>query len=74
MTDELLRDSDMVKLLRAACAAAGSQRAWADSHGFSTSYISDVLRGHRDFTEALANALGYVRKSAYFPMSQKKAA
>jgi hypothetical protein len=56
---------DVVGLLRDACEKAGSQRAWATSHGFSPAYISDVLNRRRDPSETVAIALGLVRETVY---------
>lgn len=42
-----------------ACDAAGTQRQWARTHGFSDAYVSDVLAGRRDISSKLAAALGY---------------
>lgn len=53
MTDEEVRDR-----LVAACDDAGSQKAWAEAHGFSKQYVSDVIMGRRTISENLAAALG----------------
>lgn len=43
----------------------GSERLtakqWSEDHGFSQSYISDVLRGKRGVSDRMAEALGYRR-------------
>ena len=56
LTETALRD-----LLRGACERAGSQLAFAESAGFSSAYISDVLAGKRDPSSRLAEVLGYSR-------------
>jgi hypothetical protein len=35
--------------------------AWAEKHGISPSVVSKIANGHRPPTEAIANALGFVR-------------
>lgn len=54
-------DLDLATELRAACEAAGSQRAWALAHGVSPQYVSDVLAGRRDGGESILAALGLRR-------------
>lgn len=51
--------SDVMQTLIEQCSQAGGQRQWARAHGFSDSYVSDVIRGQRCISEAMANALGY---------------
>jgi hypothetical protein len=41
-----------------ACRAAGSQRAWAATHGFSGAYVHDVLAGNRPPGLRIVAALG----------------
>ena len=69
-----LRSHDMRAVLRAACTAAGGQRAWAFAHSIPAGQVCDVLRGRREMSEPIANALGYVRHFAYFPVAAKKTA
>jgi hypothetical protein len=54
-------DADIVRMLKAAIAVAGSLRKWAKANDFSASYISDVMTGRRDVTERLAAAFGFER-------------
>lgn len=70
---EALSPADVTKMLAQACAQIGSQRAWADRHGFSPQYVCDVLSGRRDPSEAIANNLGLIRKIAYYPARNVKA-
>ena len=60
----------MRRELQLACVGAGSQQAWARQAGLSASYVSDVLSGRRDVSEAIANALGYVRRVAFHTMAR----
>lgn len=57
---ELAFGVDPRQELRAACDAAGSQKAWAAAHGLSAAYVSDVLRG-KPPGDAILAALGLVR-------------
>lgn len=42
-------------------------KQWAQEHGFSQSYISDVLNGKRGIADKLANALGFERRVVFIP-------
>lgn len=64
--------ADLIAILRSACAAAGGQQAWARAHGFSPQYVCDVLRGRRDVSEAMANALGFLREVRFVPFSVRR--
>lgn len=57
--------ADVLQALRTACDAAGSQKAWALANGFHPSFVTDVLKGRRDVTERLANALEYEFVQSY---------
>jgi DNA-binding transcriptional regulator YdaS (Cro superfamily) len=65
MTDALLDSVGVFKQLRAACKAAGGQQAWAERHGLSASYVSDVLNGRRDPGESILRALGLAKVVRY---------
>ena len=54
MTADQVRET-----LRRAC--AGNQARWAAEHGFARSYVTMVLRGQREPTDALLDALGLER-------------
>ncbi|HEY8578178.1 MAG TPA: hypothetical protein VIL88_17770 [Devosia sp.] len=56
---------DPVRLLWDACAAAGSQAAWAKAHSFSAPFVGDVLAGNRAPSDRLLTALG-CRRVFYF--------
>ena len=56
-----MTDQQIIETLKSAVAKAGSQSAWATAHGFSRSFICDVLAGTRDVTDRLATALGFER-------------
>lgn len=74
MTD--LLDAEAVRsMLAAAIGAAGSQKAFAQQHGLSGAYLSEVVRGTRDPGPAVLGALGmekvigYRRRSAPLAVS-----
>ena len=52
--------AEVVAMLKRACTAAGTARAWAKQHGVSEAYVSDVLNSRRDPGEAICRALGLV--------------
>lgn len=53
-----LSDGDVLACLSAAVRLAGGQRAWADVHGFTQSYVSKVLRGDQAPSPRALAALG----------------
>lgn len=55
---ELLDLDGVLALLRWKCQEAGSQKAFADKHGLSKQYLSDVVRGDRPPGPAILRALG----------------
>lgn len=65
MTGSLLTAEAVRAQLVAACAEAGSQRAWAARAGVSQAYLSSVLSGRREPGESILAALGLVRVIAY---------
>jgi hypothetical protein len=48
---------DLLKKLRSECEAAGGQGIWANKHGISAQYVSDVLRCGRKPGPAILKAL-----------------
>lgn len=69
MTRNVATQGDLIAILRSQCAAAGGQTAWAARHGFSPQYVCDVLAGRRDVSEAMANALGFLREIRFVPFT-----
>ena len=57
--------AEVVAMLKRACTAAGTARAWAKAHGISEAYVSDVLNSRRDPGEAICRALGLVAEQTY---------
>jgi hypothetical protein len=56
---------DVLRILRGACASAGSQRAWAEKHGLSAAYVSDVLKGRRNPGPAICKPLRLLEVTIY---------
>lgn len=46
-------------------------KQWSADHGFSQSYISDVLRGRRGVSDRMAEALGYRRVVSFYPQGDR---
>ena len=53
----MLTEQEVMDRLRAAVAAAGSQKAYAEQIGVSQTYLSDVLTGNRAPGEKILTAL-----------------
>jgi hypothetical protein len=51
-------EAEARELLNEAIRKAGSQAAFADSHGISRQYLTDVLKGRRDMSGKILEALG----------------
>jgi hypothetical protein len=51
-------EAEARELLNEAILKAGSQAAFADSHGISRQYLTDVLKGRRDMSGKILEALG----------------
>lgn len=66
--------ADLIAILRSECERAGGQQAWARRAGFSPQYVCDVLKGRRDVSEAMANALGFLREVRFRPLATRRAA
>lgn len=61
MSKPKINEIGVRSMLRRQCRAAGSQKAWADLHKVSESFVSDVLRGRRDVSDYMASCLGLQR-------------
>ncbi len=53
----VIDENELRKLLKAKCDKAGSQRAYAETHGLCETMISRVIRGERGFTDEILEAL-----------------
>jgi hypothetical protein len=56
---------DVYARLSVACREAGNQRAWAQRHGISATYLSDVLNARTEPGPTMLAALGLVRVVRY---------
>jgi hypothetical protein len=65
MTDIYLDAIDVHRALSVACKRAGGQKAFAEAHGLSTSYVNDVLQGRKDAGDSMLHALGLIRVVRY---------
>ncbi len=72
MSESLLDELDVRAELRRACAAAGSQRAWAQHHNIDEDRVSYVLTGARGPTKDMLDALGFERTIAVTKYRKKK--
>lgn len=57
----LLDATEVRRMLSAAIAETGTQKAFAEAHGMSGAYLSEVVRGTRDPGPAVLEALGLER-------------
>lgn len=60
-----MTEDEVIEQLRAAIADAGSQRAFAEKHGFTPGYVSDVLKGQRGLSDRILAAIGVERVVTY---------
>lgn len=65
MSGASLSAEDVRTRLREACAAAGSQQAFAASAGVSPAFVSDVLLGRRTPSDGVLIPLGLKRFVSY---------
>lgn len=66
-----MTEDEVMTKLRAEIARLGSQKTLAETWGFSNSYISDVLRGHRELGPAILAAMKLERVVTYRERSSK---
>lgn len=62
------------KTLKDTLDRCGSQKAWAEAHGLSEQYVSDLANGRREITDKVARLLGYEPRKVYFSLIQRKEA
>ena len=62
---ELFTNDDILAKIKASCAEAGSQRAWAERLGLSASYVTDVLKGRRRPGGSMLDAIECERVEGY---------
>lgn len=61
----MLTETQVIERLRAACDAAGGQKAFAKQHQLTPSYVHDVLHGRRPPADRILAALGIERVTVY---------
>jgi hypothetical protein len=64
--------SDFYGEIRKKIKEAGSQRAFAEAHCLSDSYVSDVLNARCDPGDKILATLGWVKRTVYLPKPQPK--
>lgn len=71
---EMLRLIDVYAAIRQACREAGSQAKWAQKHGLSQSYLSEVLNAKKPPNKVVLRALGLAEVTRYVRIKPKEAA
>lgn len=61
----MLTEIQVIERLRAACEAAGGQKAFAELHRLTPGYVGDVLHGKRPPADRILHALGLERVMIY---------
>ena len=61
----MLTEHELIERLRDAVNRAGSQKDFAQRHGLSEQYLSDVLRSRREPGQKILDALGLERVVRY---------
>ena len=68
----MLVEAEVRRVLQAAIAGLGSQKAFAARHGFSRAYVNDVLHERRAITDRLCAAIGVKRFVTYTTEDTKR--
>lgn len=68
----MLTEHEVMQRLRDAIKEAGGQRKFAEAHGFTVGYVSDVLRGNRALADRILSAIGVERTVTYRVIYQEK--
>lgn len=61
----MLTEQELIDRLRAAVVQVGSQKDFAQQHGISEQYLSDVLRSRREPGQKILDALSLERVVRY---------
>lgn len=67
----MLTERQLLAELFDAIGHEGSAATFSDKHGLARSDVSKIANGHRPPTEAIANALGYVRVVRFHKLGDK---
>lgn len=62
---------DVCAFIRARCAAAGSQREWAQMHGFTEQFVSAVLSARKMPSDRMLEILGLRKVVRFQPIGFK---
>lgn len=57
---------DVISTISDACAMEGGQKAWAQKHGLSPQYVSDVIAERRLPGKSILAAAGFVKAELYY--------
>lgn len=57
---------DVISTISDACAMEGTQKAWAEKHGLSPQYVSDVIAERRLPGKTILKAAGFEKAELYF--------
>lgn len=69
---DLISLSGVYAKLRTACEVAGSQSAFAEKHGMSASYVSDVANARKDPGPKILAALELVEVKRFMVIQKKE--
>ncbi len=61
MMSELFDANFALRWLADRIEEVGTQAEWAKRNGFSAAYVSDVMRGRREISDKMAEAIGFRR-------------
>lgn len=61
----MMNEDQAIQFLKEECNKAGSRMAWAQAHGFSAAFISQVLMRQRALTDRLLEQLNLTRIVQY---------
>lgn len=64
-SNDMLTESQVIERLRTACEQAGGQKAFAQQHELTPTYVHDVLHGRRPPAYRILDALGLERVVIY---------
>lgn len=63
----ILNETAVREALVLACHRMGSQKAFAQAHGISEQFLSDMIHGRRDISKRIAALVGFKRTSIFLP-------
>ncbi len=70
-TPPIIDKEQLLAILKKAADEADSHTKWAEDHGMSKAYLSDVLAMNRGPGKKILDALGYVEERLYRKISYK---